>query len=104
MIGVRLAAAAPEAPVTVQVLIEQTYYFTFRQPKYGGDPSATASIRSTPVLNLRRDARALDREGDMDDAGGLDDEHAQAAQPAAQGRRLQGDGEDPEEYLSPALQ
>ena len=46
----------------------------------------------------------LDHEGDMDDAGGLDDEVAQARQPAAQGRRLQGDGEDPNEYLSPALQ
>ena len=79
------------------MLLEQTYYFTFRQPKYGGDPSATASIRSVPVMNLRRDARSLDREGDMDDAGDLDDE-------AAQGRLLQGDGEDPDEYLSPALQ
>jgi len=104
MIGVRLAAAAPESDTTVQVLLEQTYYFTFRQPKYGGDPSANASLRSIPVMNLRRDARSLDREGDMDDAGGLDDEAAQAAQPAAQGRRLQGDGEDPNEYLSPALQ
>ena len=104
MIGVRLAAAAPESDTTVQVLIEQTYYFTFRQPKYGGDPSSTASLRSIPVMNLRRDARSLDRSDDMDDAGGLDDEAAQAAQPAAQGRRLQGDGEDPNEYLSPALQ
>ena len=104
MIGVRLAAAAPESAVSVQVLLEQTYYFTFRQPKYGGDPSATANVRSIPVMNLRRDARSLDREADMDDAGGLDDEAAQAHQPAAQGRRLQGDGEDPNEYLSPALQ
>ena len=104
MLGVRLAAAAPESATTVQVLLEQVYYFTFRQPKYGGDPSATANLRSVPALNLRRDARSLDREANMDDAGGLDDEHAQAAQPAAQGRRLQGDGEDPEEYLSPALQ
>lgn len=104
MIGVRLAAAAPESDVTVQVLLEQTYYFTFRQPKYGGDPSATANIRSIPVMNLRRDARSLDREGDMDDDGGLDDEAAQARQPSAQGRRLQGNGEDPSEYLSPALQ
>ena len=104
MVGVRLAAAAPESAVTVQVLLEQTYYFTFRQPKYGGDPSATAAVRSIPVMNQRRDARSLDREGDMDDAGGLDDEAAQAAAPAARAQRLQGDGEDPNEYLSPALQ
>ena len=64
---------------TVQVLLEQVYYFTFRQPKYGGDPSATANLRSVPALNLRRDARSLDREADMDDAGGLDDEAAQLA-------------------------
>ena len=31
----------------------------------------------------RSDTRRLDTEGDMDDAGGLDDEDAQAAQPAA---------------------
>ena len=97
MVGVRLAAAAPEAPVSVQVLLEQTYYFTFRQPKYGGDPSATASLKSVPLMDVRRDARSLDREGDMNDAGGLDDE-------AAQVRVLQGGGEDPDEYLSPALQ
>ena len=104
MIGVRLVAA-PESDKTVQVLLEQTYYFTFRQPKYGGDPSATATTRSIPVMNLRRDARSLDREADMDDVGGLDDEAAQARQPAAsRPRPIQHDGEDPEEYLSPALQ
>lgn len=105
MLGVRLASAAPSADLTIQVLLEQTYYFTFRSPRYGGDPSATASIKSSPLtLNARRDTRSLDREADMDDDGGLDDEAAQAAQPAARGRRLQGDGEDPTEYLSPALQ
>ena len=105
MIGVRLAAAAPESDTTVQVLLEQTYYFTFRQPKYGGDPSATAALRSIPVMNLRRDARSLDREADMGDVGGLDDEAAQARQPAAsRPRPIQHDGEDPDEYLSPALQ
>lgn len=105
MLGVRLAAAAPESATTVQVLLEQVYYFTFRQPKYGGDPSATANLRSVPALNLRRDARSLDREANMDDAGGLDDEAAQAAAPAAsRPRPIQHDGEDPDEYLSPALQ
>jgi len=107
MFGVRLAAAAPESATTVQVLLEQTYYFTFRQPKYGGDPSATASVRSVPNMSVRRDARSLDREADMGDVGGLDDEAAQAAAPAAQRQAtqvLQHDGEDPNEYLSPALQ
>jgi len=88
MIGVRLPAA-PTAAVTVQLLLEQTYYFTFRQPKFGGDPSATANTRmaSIPVMSQRSDTRRLDTEGDMDDAGGLDDEDAAAAVPAAQIRR-----------------
>ena len=88
MIGVRLPAA-PTAAVTVQLLLEQTYYFTFRNPKFGGDPSATANTRmaSIPVMSQRSDTRRLDTEGDMDDAGGLDDEDAAAAVPAAQIRR-----------------
>ena len=88
MIGVRLAAAAPESATTVQVLLEQVYYFTFRQPKYGGDPSATASLRSIPVtMDQRSDTRVLDGERDMDDAGGLDDEDAAAAAPPPQAPR-----------------
>ena len=88
MIGVRLPAA-PTTAVTVQLLLEQTYYFTFRNPKFGGDPSATANTRmsSIPVMSQRSDTRRLDTEGDMDDAGGLDDEDAAAAVPAAQIRR-----------------
>ena len=89
LIGVRLAASAPEADQTVQVLLEQVYYFTFRQPKYGGDPSATASVKAVPAMNLRSDTRVLDGERDMDDAGGLDDEAAVAAAPAAQVPRPQ---------------
>ena len=71
--------------MTITVLLEQTYYFTFRNPKFGGDPSASrASLRSIPITMAQRsDTRRLDTEGDMDDAGGLDDEDAQAAQPAA---------------------
>lgn len=103
LLGVRLAAAAPQAPTTVQVLLEQTYYFTFRQPKYGGDPSATASVKTAPLMSVRRDARSLDREGDMNDAGALDAEAARAAK-RQNTVVLQGDGEDPDEYLSPALQ
>ena len=71
--------------MTITVLLEQTYYFTFRNPKFGGDPTATqASLRSIPItMDQRSDTRRLDTEADMDDAGGLDDEDAQAAQPAA---------------------
>ena len=85
MIGLRLPAVAPQDGVSVQLLLEQTYYFTFRNPKFGGDPSASrASLRSIPITMAQRsDTRRLDTEGDMDDAGGLDDEDAQAAQPAA---------------------
>ena len=83
MIGLR-PAVAPQDGVSVQLLLEQTYYFTFRNPKFGGDPSASrASLRSIPITMAQRRYCRLDTEGDMDDAGGLDDEDAQAAQPAA---------------------
>ena len=76
----------------MQVLLEQTYYFTFRNPKYGGSAtsSSTRSIETVsgvPLMNQRSDTRRLDTEADMDDAGGLDDEDAAAAAPAARIRR-----------------
>jgi len=80
MFGVRLAAAAPEATTTVQVLLEQVYYFTFRQPKYGGDPSATASTRMA-TIPITMDTPAAAAAVTMDDDGGLDDEDAAAAAP-----------------------
>lgn len=80
MFGVRLAAAAPEATTTVQVLLEQVYYFTFRQPKYGGDPSATASTRMA-TIPITMDTPAAAAPATMDDDGGLDDEDAAAAAP-----------------------
>lgn len=82
MVGVRLAAAAPTSATTVQVLIEQVYYFTFRQPKYGGDPTATQATMSTvPItMNARTDTRTID-DGALDDDGGLDDEDATASAP-----------------------
>lgn len=109
LVGLRIPAAAPQNPISVTLLIEQTYYFTFRNPKFGGDPGAAASTRmsSIPVVNQRRDVRSLDREADMGDVGGLDDEDAQASRPLPHRQNtqvLQHDGEDPEEYLSPALQ
>ena len=89
LIGLRLAAAPP-ASMSIQVLLEQTYYFTFRNPKFGGSASG-ASVQSTrlaaPVMAQRSDTRRLDTEGDMDDAGGLDDEDAAAAAPAARVQR-----------------
>ena len=88
LLGLRLAAA-PQTDIIVQVLIEQTYYFTFRNPKYGGSSTSTVSTRSAavesvsgvPVMTQRSDTRRLETEGDMDDAGGLDDEDAAAAAP-----------------------
>ena len=85
LIGLRLAAA-PQSATTISVLLEQTYYFTFRNPKYGGSASA-ASVQSlapaAPVMVQRSDTRSLDTEAGMDDDGGLDDEAAAAAAPAA---------------------
>ena len=91
MIGLRLSAA-PSADTTIQILLEQTYYFTFRQPKYGGSANSAAVTRvatvdGVPLMNQRSDTRRLDTEGDMDDAGGLDDEDAAAAVPPARIRR-----------------
>lgn len=80
MFGVRLAAAAPASTTTVQVLLEQVYYFTFRQPKYGGDPSATASTRMA-TIPITMDTPAAAAAATMDDDGGLDDEDAVAAAP-----------------------
>ena len=82
-------AAAPSAATSISVLLEQTYYFTFRNPKFGGSSGATsaaalaAAAPVAPVMAQRSDTRRLDTEGDMDDAGGLDDEAATAAAPAA---------------------
>lgn len=109
MIGFRLPGA-PSADFVIQVMLEQTYYFTFRNPKYGGSANAgTQTVKHIPAtMRARADTRSLD--GDqvaMDDAGGLDDEDAAAAAPAPQRqatRVLQHHGEDPDEYLSPALQ
>ena len=42
---------------------------------------------AAPVMAQRSDTRRLDTEGDMDDAGGLDDEDAAAAAPAARVQR-----------------
>ena len=94
LLGLRLAAA-PQSDIVVQVLIEQTYYFTFRNPKYGGSSTSTVSTRSAavesvsgvPLMAQRSDTRRLDTEGDMDDSGGLDDEDAAAAAPAARVQR-----------------
>jgi len=90
LVGLRLAAA-PTSDIVVQVLLEQTYYFTFRNPKYGGSATTTNTraaaavepVSGAPLMNISRDTRSLDQEADMDDAGGLDDEAATAAAPAA---------------------
>ena len=109
LIGMRLPGA-PSADFVIQVMLEQTYYFTFRNPKYGGSANAsTQSVKHIPAtMRARADTRSLASEQDaMEDAGGLDDEDAAAAAPAPQRQAtqvLQHHGEDPDEYLSPALQ
>ena len=109
MIGMRLPGA-PSADFVIQVMLEQTYYFTFRNPKYGGSANASVqSVKHIPAtMRARADTRSLASEQDaMEDAGGLDDEDAAAAAPAPQRQAtqvLQHHGEDPDEYLSPALQ
>lgn len=50
MIGIRNAAAAAESSTTVQILIEQVYYFTFRNPKFGAaSTTSTAGTRARAV-------------------------------------------------------
>ena len=62
-------------------MIEQTYYFTFRNPKYGGSSSVSAaSVQSIPVMATRRDTRSLDHEAGMADLG-LDEEDAVVSAP-----------------------
>ncbi|ASU55898.1 putative capsid protein [Hudisavirus sp.] len=86
MIGLRLSAA-PAEQITVSALIEQTYYFTFRNPKFGGSASASsASVQSIPVMATRRDTRSLDREAGMADLG-LDEEDAVVSAPVSRAPR-----------------
>ena len=83
LIGMRLPGA-PSADFVIQVMLEQTYYFTFRNPKYGGSANAsTQSVKHIPAtMRARADTRSLASEQDaMEDAGGLDDEDAAAAAP-----------------------
>ena len=89
LVGLRLPAAAPVADLAIQVLLEQTYYFTFRQPKFGGDPSATSNTRMTSIpITMDTDLAApAAAAAAMDDDGGLDDEDAAAAAPASRIRR-----------------
>ena len=89
LIGLRLAAA-PSAATTISVLLEQTYYYTFRNPKYGGAAAGVSTqslVPVAPVMAQRSDTRSLDTEAGMDDDGGLDDEAASAAAPAARVQR-----------------
>lgn len=48
-IGIRNAAAAATSSTSVQILIEQVYYFTFRNPKFGAAPATGAGTRALAV-------------------------------------------------------
>lgn len=45
-IGIRNAAAAATSSTSVQILIEQVYYFTFRNPKFGAAPTSGGGTRA----------------------------------------------------------
>lgn len=62
--GVQLAAATSTQPVTVNLLIEQVYYMTFRSPKYGVSQTATtaAAARRAVVADDALAAESLDEE------------------------------------------
>ena len=59
-LGVRLPAASPTAATTVTLLLEQTYYFTFRNPKFGVTGVSTQS--ASRALRAIDAADALDEE------------------------------------------
>ena len=80
-IGIRNAAAAAESSTSVQILIEQVYYFTFRNPKFGAapasgggtkalavaedDPLATESLDDAPQALVDMAVRAADATGTL---------------------------------------
>ena len=48
-IGIRNAAAAATSSTSIQILIEQVYYFTFRNPKFGAAPATGGGTRALAV-------------------------------------------------------
>ena len=48
-IGIRNAAAAATSSTSVQILIEQVYYFTFRNPKFGAAPASGGGTKALAV-------------------------------------------------------
>lgn len=80
-IGIRNAAAAATSSTSVQILIEQVYYFTFRNPKFGAapatgggtralvaaedDPLATESLDDAPQALVDMAVRAADATGTL---------------------------------------
>lgn len=59
-VGFSLPTTAPTAPTPINFILSQTYYFTFRNPKYGASlgSSAAAVVREDPI-----EAQTLDDEG-----------------------------------------
>ena len=61
-VGFNLPAAAPQSKLDISFILSQTYYFTFRNPKFG----AAAGTASTAAAAAKR---TLDTEGEViDDA------------------------------------
>lgn len=69
LLGFRLSSPVGDAAQLINVLLEQTYYFTFRNPKYGvsgGTVSgASAAAARSTVMAEPADTRTLDTEGEM---------------------------------------
>nr|QRV61584.1 putative capsid protein [Circular ssDNA virus sp.] len=58
-IGIRNAAAAAESSTSVQILIEQVYYFTFRNPKFGAAPASGGGTKEFALPAGVRRAAAI---------------------------------------------
>lgn len=48
-VGIRNAAAAATSSTSIQILIEQVYYFTFRNPKFGAAPATGGGTKALAV-------------------------------------------------------
>ena len=59
--GVQLAASTSTNPVTVNLLLEQVFYMTFRSPKFGVSQSASAAVRAVAQDDVLA-AESLDEE------------------------------------------
>lgn len=77
--AVQLAAAASTNPVTVNLLLEQVYYMTFRSPKFGVSQSTSSSSAAVRAAVAADDALAAESLDEDEVPQGLIDMTARAA-------------------------